>query len=184
MLKDVAQRQFDLAGFRISRLGAPVEAGDATQTDHAHPPLAPARDGAAGASFFAAAADHVHPLQPDLLELSDPSLQIVSTRTEIWHGVIDFDQLVGNRIQIGLSAMLQSCLLMAWLDGEVGAPTTGTLVMNIDSDAAELVPIASVSSGPFVRPAGAHLLTLTAEPLSPAPEGRTLGRVVSLRGKP
>ena len=126
-------------------------------------------------------ADHVHPLEPDLIELSDPGLQIVTAKTEVWFGVIDFDQLVGDLVQVGLSAMLQTCLLLAWLDGEIGNPTAGTLVMNINSASPTLIPIASVGSAPFARPTGAHLLTLTAE-AADGPEGRTLGRVVSLRG--
>jgi hypothetical protein len=182
MAKDVAQREMDLAGFRISNLGTPTTAGDATKTDNIHVPLASRRDGSAGSSILAAPADHIHPLQADLIALSDPGLQVVAARTEIWFGVVDFDQLVGDLVAVGLSAMLQGCLLLAWLDGEVGNPTAGTLVMNINSPSPTLVPIAAVGSAPFLRPTGAHLLTLTAEPLSPAVEGRTLGRLVSLRG--
>lgn len=182
MSKDVAQREMDLAGFRISNLGTPTTAGDATTTDNVHVPLASRRNASAGVSILAAAADHIHPLQPDLIALSDPGLQVVAAKTEVWFGVVDFDQLVGDLVQVGLSAMLQTCLVQAWLDGEVGNPTAGTLVMNIDSSSPILVPIASVGSAPFPRPAGAHLLTLTAQAISPAVEGRTLGRLLSLRG--
>jgi hypothetical protein len=181
MAKDVAQRQIDLAGFRISNLGNPAAAGDATKTDNVTAPLAGRRNASAGTSLLASAADHIHPLEPDLIELSDPDPQIVTAKTEVWFGVIDFDQLIGDLVQVGLSAMLQTCLLQAWLDGEIGNPTAGTLVMNINSASPTLVPVASVGSAPFARPAGAHLLTLTAEPADGA-EGRTLGRVVSLRG--
>src|SRR3954468_13452737 len=181
MAKDVAQRETDLAGFRISNLGNPAAAGDATKTDNLTPPLAGRRNGSAGTSLLAAAADHIHPLEPDLIELSDPDLRIVAAKTEVWFGVIDFDQLVGDLVQVGLSSMLQTCLLQVWLDGEVGNPTAGTLVMNINTASPTLVPVASVGSAPLVRPAGAHLLTLTAEPADGA-EGRTLGRLVSLRG--
>jgi hypothetical protein len=181
MAKDVAQREIDLAGFRISNLGNPTDAGDATKTDNVRVPLAGRRDGAAGGSLLAAAADHIHPLEPDLIELSDSGLQLVTAKTEVWFGVIDFDQLVGDLVQVGLSAMLQTCLLQAWLDGEIGNPTAGTLVMNINSPSPTLAPVAAVGSAPFPRPTGAHLLTLTAEAADGA-EGRTLGRVVSLRG--
>src|SRR6185369_10901975 len=143
--------------------------------------LAGRRNASPGASLLAASADHIHPLEPDLIELSDPGLQIVAAKTEVWFGVIDFDQLVGDLVQVGLSAMLQTCLLQAWLDGEIGNPTAGTLVMNINSASPTLAPVAAVGSAPFARPAGAHLLTLTAEAADGA-EGRTLGRVVSLRG--
>jgi hypothetical protein len=182
MARDIASRDIDLAGFRIANLGNPAAAGDATRTDNLRVPRPSGFTGSAGASLLAAPADHVHPLGPDLIVLSDPDLQVVGARTEIWFGVVDFDQFIGDLVVVGLSAMLQSCLLLAWLDGEIGNPAAGTLVMNINSTSPSLVPVAAVGSAPFARPAGAHLLTLTAEPIAPAVEGRTLGRLVSLRG--
>ena len=182
MAKDVAQREIDLAGFRIANLGDPTDAGDATKTDNLRTPLPGRRNGSAGSSVLAAPADHIHPLEPDLYTLTDPPLQVVTARTEIWFAVIDFDQLVGDQVQVGLSGMLQSCLLLAWLDGQVGNPTAGTLVMNINNPSADLVPVAAVGSAPFARPAGAHLLSLTAEPFTPGLPGQTSGRVVTLRG--
>lgn len=182
MAKDVAQRLLDLAGLRISNLGTPTEAGDATRTDNVQAPLpASRRNVAAGTSLLASPADHVHPLEPDFVSLSDPALQVVGAKTEVWFGVIDFDNFVGDQIQVGLAGMLQTCLVQAWLDGQVGNPTAGSLIMNIDSSSPALVPIASIGSAPFARPAGAHLLTLTIEPLG-ATEGRSLGRIVTLRG--
>jgi hypothetical protein len=182
MAKDVAQRDFDLAGFRISNLGDPAAAGDATKTDNVHVPLAASRRNAGpGTSAFASPADHIHPIGPDFVALDDPALQVVGAKTEVWFGVIDFDNFVGDQIQVGLAAMLQTCLVQAWLDGEIGNPTAGSLVMNIDSSSPTLVPIASIGSAPFARPSGAHLLTLTVEPLG-ATEGRSLGRIVTLRG--
>jgi hypothetical protein len=182
MAKDVALREIDLAGFRISNLGNAIAAGDATKTDNVHTPLASRGFPSAGGSMLAAPADHIHPLPPDLVALSDPALQVVGPMTELWFGVVDFDQLVGDVVAVGLSSMLQSCLLLAWLDGEVGNPTAGTLVMNINTASPTLVPVAAVGSAPFPRPSGAHLLTLTAQALAPATEGRTLGRVLTLRG--
>jgi len=182
MSQDVAQRNLDLGGFRIANLGDPAAPGDATKTDNASRPIAAARNPSPGASALAAPADHVHPLEPDFVSLSDPALQVVGTKTEVWFGVIDFDEIVGDQVQVGLSGMLQTCLVQAWLDGPVGNPTAGTLVMNIDSASPTLAPVASISSAPFARPSGAHLLTLTAEAVGPATEGRTLGRIVTLRG--
>jgi len=183
MAQDVAQRDLNLGGFRISNLGDPATAGDATRTDNVHNPLAAsARNVSPGTSVLASPADHIHPLEPDFVSLSDPALQVAGAKTEVWFGVVDFDQIVGSQIQVGLSAMLQSCLVQAWLDGEIGNPTAGTLVMNIDSASPTLVPIASIGSAPFDRPSGAHLLTLTAEPVGPATEGRSLGRMLTLRG--
>lgn len=182
MAKDVAQRSLDLAGLRVANIGTPTDAGDATRTDNATAPLAARRNASPGVSLLAAAVDHIHPLQPDLFTLSDPSLQIVDARREIWFAVIDFDQLVGDQVQVGLAGMLQGCLLLAWLDGQVGNPTAGTLVMNINNPSPDLAAIAGVSSAPFARPAGAHLLSLTAEPFTPGTPGQTSGRTVTLRG--
>lgn len=182
MAKDVAQRQLDLAAFRISNLGTPTEAGDATKTDNASVPLAGRRNASPGISFLAAPSDHIHPLEPDLFTFSDPALQVVDGRREIWFGVVDFDQLVGDHVQVGLAGLLENCLLMAWLDGQVGNPSAGTLVMNIDSSTSNLVPVAAVGSAPFARPAGAHLLTLTAQQVATSAHGKTQGRVITLRG--
>ena len=183
MAQDVAQRDLDLGGFRIANIGDPAAPGDAAKTDNFHAPLASARNASAGTSLLASPGDHIHPLAPDFLVLSDPALQIVGPKTEVWFGVIDFDEIVGGQIQVGLAGMLQNCLVQAWLDGQVGNPTAGTLVMNIDSSSPTLVPVAAISSQPFDRPSGAHLLTLTVEPIG-APEGRSLGRILTLRGLP
>ena len=79
MAKDVAQRELDQAGFRISNLGAPTTEGDATKTDNTTVPLPAAGAGAAGQSFLAAPIDHVHPAAPGTpsysISLSDPSEQ-------------------------------------------------------------------------------------------------------------
>jgi hypothetical protein len=61
MSKDVAQRELDQAGFKISNLGTPTVPGDATKTDNATVPLASGGTGSPGSSLLAAPADHVHP---------------------------------------------------------------------------------------------------------------------------
>ncbi len=75
MVRDVAQRDLDQAGFRISDLGTPTAAGDATKTDNTTVPLANATTGSPGQSFLAAPADHVHPIAsnhyPYVLGFSD-----------------------------------------------------------------------------------------------------------------
>src|SRR5204863_3062985 len=79
MARDVAQRDLDQAGHRISNLGAPTTAGDATTTDIATVPRANSGTGAPGTSLLAAPADHVHPATPGAgsfaVTLSDPSEQ-------------------------------------------------------------------------------------------------------------
>lgn len=60
MAIDEAQRQLDMALKRISNLGDPVAADDATKTDNATAPVDPGVAAAAGGSFKAAAQNHVH----------------------------------------------------------------------------------------------------------------------------
>jgi hypothetical protein len=80
MARDVAQRDLDLSGFRILRLGDPQEPGDMTKTDNATVPLAGALNGSAGQSLLAAPADHVHPIAsnhfPFVLGFYDPTEQL------------------------------------------------------------------------------------------------------------
>lgn len=57
---DEAQRQLDMSNFRISTLGDPTTANDATKTDNSTAPANPAAVASAGASFKAAPANHVH----------------------------------------------------------------------------------------------------------------------------
>src|SRR4029079_13376520 len=61
MSKDVAQRELDQANFKISNLGTPTAAGDATKTDNTTVPLANCAAGSPGTSLLAAPVDHVHP---------------------------------------------------------------------------------------------------------------------------
>src|SRR5215471_6886000 len=61
MSKDVAQRELDQAGFKVSNLGNPTAAGDATKTDNTTVPHAASGTGSPGTSLLAAPADHVHP---------------------------------------------------------------------------------------------------------------------------
>jgi len=86
MSKDVAQRELDQAGFRISNLGTPTAAGDATKTDNTTVPLASSGAGSPGTSLLAAPVDHVHPAAPGAssfaVTLSDPSEQSQTGQTE------------------------------------------------------------------------------------------------------
>jgi len=86
MSKDVAQRELDQAGFRISNLGAPTAAGDATKTDNATVPHPSSGAGSPGTSLLAAPADHVHPASAASISysamFSDPSEQSQSGPAE------------------------------------------------------------------------------------------------------
>jgi hypothetical protein len=104
MSKDVAQRELDQAGFKISNLGTPTAAGDATKTDNTTVPLANSGSGSPGNSFLAAPVDHVHPAAAGSSAysamVSDPSEQSQSgpDETVIAQFPIDFTPSVPNLI--------------------------------------------------------------------------------------
>jgi len=104
MSKDVAQRDLDQAGFRISNLGNPTTAGDATKTDNTTVPHPPSGTGSPGSSFLAAPADHVHPAAAASSSysamVSDPSEQSQSgpAETVIAQFPVDFSPATPNLI--------------------------------------------------------------------------------------
>jgi hypothetical protein len=113
MAKDIAQRELDQGGFRISNLGAPTAAGDATRTDNITVPSANAGSGSPGASFLAAPADHVHPAAQGaaagvLLTFSDPSEQSAAgpNETVVAEFLVDFPSLSRNDMQVGFGAVV------------------------------------------------------------------------------
>ena len=104
MAKDVAQRELDQAGFRISNLGTPTADGDATKTDNTTVPLANAGTGSPGTSLLAAPVDHVHPAAAGSSAysamVSDPSEQSQSgpDETVIAQFPVDFSPTTPNLI--------------------------------------------------------------------------------------
>jgi hypothetical protein len=60
MAFDVLQRILDCDTNRIINLGNPIAANDATKTDNSTAPANPASAAAAGSSYYASPADHVH----------------------------------------------------------------------------------------------------------------------------
>ena len=104
MSKDVAQRELDQANFKISNLGTPTAAGDATKTDNATVPLANAGTGSPGTSLLAAPVDHVHPSAAGSSAysamVSDPSeqSQFGPDETVIAQFPIDFSPTTPNLI--------------------------------------------------------------------------------------
>lgn len=85
MARDVAQRERDQAGFRITNLGDPQQRGDATRTDNDSLPQPNQGSGAAGSSLLAAPADHVHPANDaghGTIEIHDPTEQSVTGENE------------------------------------------------------------------------------------------------------
>jgi len=104
MSKDVAQRELDQANFKISNLGTPTAAGDATKTDNTTVPLANAGTGSPGTSLLAAPVDHVHPSAAGSSAysamVSDPSEQSQSgpDETVIAQFPVDFNPTTTNLI--------------------------------------------------------------------------------------
>jgi hypothetical protein len=104
MSKDVAQRELDQANFKISNLGTPTAAGDATKTDNTTVPLANAGTGSPGSSLLAAPVDHVHPSAAGSSAysamVSDPSEQSQSgpDETVIAQFPVDFSPTTPNLI--------------------------------------------------------------------------------------
>ena len=104
MSKDVAQRELDQANFKISNLGTPTAAGDATKTDNTTVPLANAGAGSPGTSLLAAPVDHVHPSAAGSSAysamVSDPSEQSQSgpDETVIAQFPVDFSPTTPNLI--------------------------------------------------------------------------------------
>ena len=104
MSKDVAQRELDQANFKISNLGTPTAAGDATKTDNTTVPLANSGTGSPGTSLLAAPVDHVHPSAAGSSAysamVSDPSEQSQSgpDETVIAQFPVDFSPTTPNLI--------------------------------------------------------------------------------------
>ena len=104
MARDVAQRDLDQGGFKISNLGDPAAAGEATKTDNTSVPKPSSGAGSPGTSFLAAPADHVHPAPAGSsgysAVLSDPSEQSQSgpAETVIAQFPVDFSPNTPNLI--------------------------------------------------------------------------------------
>lgn len=114
MAKDVALRQLDQAGFRISNLGTPTDAGDATKTDNQTVPKPNAGTGAPGASFLAAPADHVHPATSGGggagVEVDDPTYQTVTGTDEelVSELFVDLNGVPGAELEVAFSAIVKA----------------------------------------------------------------------------
>jgi hypothetical protein len=116
MARDVAQRELDQAGFRISKLGDPTQAGDATKTDNTSLPKPASGEGAPGSSFLAAPADHVHPAAPgtggsggELIAIDDPSQQAASGGPfVIWQAAVNFGELPGDKVLCSVGAVVRA----------------------------------------------------------------------------
>lgn len=146
MARDIAQRQLDQNGFRISNLGTPEAAGDATKTDNTSTPLPNSGEGAPGRSFLAAPIDHVHPFvgggvgAPARASISDVSRQAVTGVTEelISEHFVDFNGITTERMKVAFSAIVKTtnefATLRVRIGGSPGVPDgTEVCVMGVSS---------------------------------------------------
>jgi len=172
MAKDVAQRELDLATFRISNLGAPTKVGDATRVDPTFVPLASAGSGTPGESFEAAAKDHVHPAVPGQggpLPISrnapgvQSALQLDTNVHEIlFEDRIDFTPFAGTHL---ITATLRADIrrdgvadggpggrLILAFDAADDDPNSGTYCANLTSDSDTLATLTNSVDIPLPQP--------------------------------
>jgi hypothetical protein len=115
MAKDIAQRDLDQAGHRISNLGDPTILGDATKVDTVSLPKVAAGSGAPGTSLLAAPADHVHPVGPgtaqgaSAITFNDPSAQSADSGVDVvWAQAVDLSALPGDTIACSVAAIVRT----------------------------------------------------------------------------
>jgi hypothetical protein len=172
MAKDVALRDLDQAGHRISNLGDPISIGDATKVDVTTVPKMAAGSGAPGTSLFAAAADHVHPAAPGTanalaaVTFNDPSTQSADSGVDvIWAQAVDLSSLPGDTITASLTAIVRTT---------EGA--TGRVELRIGGDAT--LPDGTLVTALLTSSGTDELATARAD--IPKPEGATVVKVTAV----
>lgn len=173
MAKDVAQRELDQAGHRISNLGEPKGEGDATRTDNKSTPKPNAGGGSPGTSFFAAPADHVHPAGPggsggaSLLTINDRTEQSGKGNEEelIFETTIDLSEIVQPKMVVGFTGVAKVTTGVGTFAVRVGGTPgrlDGNLVAGFNANVAEFA-IGGAGSQPLERPLGIMLVKVTAK---------------------
>jgi hypothetical protein len=173
MAKDVAQRELDQAGQRISNLGNPTTANDATKTDNLTVPRPTEGSGSAGNSLLSAPIDHVHPASPGggeggsgfAVTLSDPTEQSMAgpDETVIAEFPVDFTGAPGSIIPI-FGAVVNVDAGMATFRMRVGADpeiVTGPVLATLTTGSGAF-ELKSVTAPAFLPPSGVSLVKVTA----------------------
>ena len=192
MAKDVAQRELDQAGNRISNLGTPTTAGDATKTDNTTVPLASAGVGSPGSSFLAAPIDHVHPAGGEgsgssghVVTLSDASEQSMAgpDETVIAEFPVDFTGGPGSVLPT-FGAVVNVDAGMATFRMRVGADpgiVTGPIMATITTSSSTF-ELKSTTEAAFLSPGGVSLVKITAASDDVAHTCRIKSKTVVLQG--
>jgi hypothetical protein len=189
MAKDVALRELDQSGFRISNLGNPTAGGDATKTDNATVPKANAGNGAAGASLLAAPADHVHPADGSgggaLVSVDDPSYQTITGVGEevIFETFVDLTSLPAGEMKVTLAGVVKvsagNGLFSVRVGGNPGQ-ADGNAVATLSTGSAAFVG-GEVTVFHVANPGNQQLLKLTGRADSAAGIAHIYGKTIQLR---
>jgi hypothetical protein len=190
MAKDVALRELDQSGFRISNLGDPKAAGDATKTDNATVPKANSGNGAAGVSLLAAPVDHVHPADGSagggaIVCVDDPSYQTVTGVAEdvVFEAFVDLTALPAGEMKVAIGAIVKAsvgnAIFNVRLGGSAGQPD-GNVVAVLSTNSAAFLG-SEVTVFHVANPGTAQLLKITGHADSAAGVAHIYGKSVQLR---
>lgn len=190
MAKDVAQRDRDLAGFRIGNVADPMAEGDLTKVDGRSTPRANSGGGSPGTSFLAAAADHVHPAvggaAAPLVTFDDPTQQSMTGQSEevVSQFAFDFAELGTPQMTCQFAALVKVSAGTARFRLQVGG-TQGL------ADGKELIGFSTGSpeferhgagGGPFETPAGLQVVKIVAATEQPDAVCHIVTKAVQFRG--
>jgi hypothetical protein len=189
MAQDVALRELNQAGFRISNLGDPKAAGDATKTDNATVPKANSGNGAAGGSFLAAPADHVHPADGSgggaIVCIDDQSYQTVTGVGEevVSETFVDLSGLPAGELKVELAAVVKvsagNGIFNVRLGGTPGQ-ADGNVVATLTTASGAFVG-SQIAAAHVANPGNQQLLKITGHADSAAGVAHIYGKSIQLR---
>jgi hypothetical protein len=145
MARDVARRQLNQGGFRITNLGDPQAPADATRTDNRTPPNQTSGSGAPGNSLLASPADHVHPMPILFLPVDFEGEHEVTGQSEV--------------------VVAQRFIDMTALSRRTTALAVFTALVNVDAGTGTFLVRAG---GTPDTPDGATMATMTTQSAAPA----------------
>ena len=191
MIRDVAERELDQAGHRISNLGEPKTEGDATKTDNVSTPKPSSGAGSPGKSFLAAPADHVHPGTSGaggqtVVAIADHTEQLGrGKQTEILaETAVDLSQIVQPNMTVTLTALARAtrgtAVFAVQIGGTPGKPD-GKEVVAFRANRAEF-EATGAQSQVIKRPLGIILVKVTATGEAPDAKYGIRAKAIQFRG--